>query len=511
MKKWNLLSRRLFFIPLALTLVFVSLCTHAEIYRWKDENGNWRYGDKASVQNAPEMQADIESIEIKHKYSVKNVVAKDPIPYTAELSSRLISIEAIELVLKDSDVTDIRIGRITCGPPKDLYWVDGHVNVNDPELAKDTLVLFQKNNYQINQNIGKSSNPSALNLKMKIINITLNICEESRHRKLTKNDTYVEIQWSLFDPILQKNIFETTTEGSHHAGNFRPVKNGTTVSLSAAISVAAENLLSEEAFVSFLGHMDIQKSAQKEAGTEIRLDLSYGNGNGKFHSKAGELKNNSVIVKLKDGHGSGIFIDSSGHLLTNAHVIGDETTFTIITGSGIHYPATLVRKNIFRDVALIKIDSKQHGLNGVKIAATMPAIGSDVFIIGTPLDVSHSHSVTKGIISAERKIQGLNYYQTDASINLGNSGGPVFNDEGELIALTVAGVFSRDGINLNINYVIPIDDALNKLNVKPSDWIDKLTQKTEISPENDATASLGKFAKTWGAIRNWLDKPIIRF
>jgi S1-C subfamily serine protease len=83
--------------------------------------------------------------------------------------------------------------------------------------------------------------------------------------------------------------------------------------------------------------------------------------------------------------------------------------------------------------------------------------------------MSLNNSITKGILSARRTINGLVYYQTDASINHGNSGGPVFDASGELVALTVAGVFTQGGASLNVNYLIPIEDALTKLNIESAE------------------------------------------
>jgi serine protease Do len=80
--------------------------------------------------------------------------------------------------------------------------------------------------------------------------------------------------------------------------------------------------------------------------------------------------------------------------------------------------------------------------------------------VGTPLDEKLSLSVTKGIISQHRVMKDQPYYQTDAVINKGNSGGPAFNEQGEVIGMAVAGVFAKDGAGMGINYLIPIDEAL---------------------------------------------------
>lgn len=497
---------------LGLTMAFSA--AHSEVYRWKDEQGNWHYGDKSSTRVAQDTKPDIEAIEIRHKYSVRNVPLGEPIPYSGKLTSRPVAIHSIEMALHNSENQDYRIGRITCGPPTDLYWTDGHVDLKDVAITDGLLNQFHRHQYQIERSIGNSINPGALKLDMKIVNLTLNICPEDRRRNLTKNATYMEIQWVVTDQIQGHIVYDSTTQGSHNASSSPAIRDGTGASVRLAVEAAATNLLADAAFVSLLDHIDVEAHAQKDSGSEVRLGIRYGNSRGSFNQLAETLKKNSVIVKVDEGHGSGVLIDNQGHILTNAHVVGDQEKFEVTAGDGSSYPAVLVRKNGFRDVALIRLAQQIPGYSGVSIAGKKPSIGSDVFIIGTPLDLSHSHSITKGVVSASRKLQGMEFLQTDASINLGNSGGPVFNAQGELVALTVAGLFSREGVNLSINYLIPIDDALKKLNIMPADWIDRMSSTTQgyINPAiSSTTGEPGFFAETFSVIRNWLDKPIVQF
>jgi hypothetical protein len=123
-----------------------------------------------------------------------------------------------------------------------------------------------------------------------------------------------------------------------------------------------------------------------------------------------------------------------------------------------------VRREPHRDVALIKTQTLTT-VAAAKIARTKLTEGDTIYVIGTPLDESLSNTITKGVYSAFREHNGLTYYQTDAAVNPGNSGGPVFDERGELLAISVAGVFTRDGASLNVNYLIPIADALQALNL----------------------------------------------
>jgi serine protease Do len=101
----------------------------------------------------------------------------------------------------------------------------------------------------------------------------------------------------------------------------------------------------------------------------------------------------------------------------------------------------------------------------LKAAKQGPVPGDEIYVIGTPLDLSLSETITKGIVSAERIIDGQPYLQTDAAINPGNSRGPAFDANGELVAIAVAGIFTSSGASVNINYLIPIDEAMKSLNI----------------------------------------------
>ncbi len=194
------------------------------------------------------------------------------------------------------------------------------------------------------------------------------------------------------------------------------------------------------------------------------VEIKIGKSDSKFNERVKFLKQHSITIKTQKGHGSGVIIDSAGHALTNAHVVGSAKRFDVIV-DGVSFRANLVRLDEVRDVALIKIEGMNSRIVGVELAKDEPELSDELYVIGTPLSLSFQHTITKGIISASRNIRGMDYFQTDAAINPGNSGGPVFNSKGELIALSVSGIFTNNGASLNINYLIPIRDALSSLKI----------------------------------------------
>jgi S1-C subfamily serine protease len=161
--------------------------------------------------------------------------------------------------------------------------------------------------------------------------------------------------------------------------------------------------------------------------------------------------------------GSGMIVDPNGYILTNAHVIGDgeydKITVSLIDGSTIEgkvlwYDATL-------DLAVVKVD--KTGLPAVELGDSDELmVGEPAVAIGNPMTLDLERTVTQGVISGlNRSITFENgttikpLIQTDASINSGNSGGPLFNAEGQVIGINTAKMSTAEGLG----FAIPINTA----------------------------------------------------
>jgi serine protease Do len=135
--------------------------------------------------------------------------------------------------------------------------------------------------------------------------------------------------------------------------------------------------------------------------------------------------------------GSGYIIDPAGYIGTNRHVIAGAISVFVVTADGVRYPAQIVGAPEQADIALLKIDAG-HELPFVKFGdSDKVRVGDDVIAIGSPFGLDNS--VTAGIVSAlNRDIMESpfdDYIQTDAAINHGNSGGPMFNVAGEVVGM----------------------------------------------------------------------------
>tara|TARA_B100000287_G_scaffold275827_1_gene259788 strand:- start:21 stop:1502 length:1482 start_codon:yes stop_codon:yes gene_type:complete len=186
--------------------------------------------------------------------------------------------------------------------------------------------------------------------------------------------------------------------------------------------------------------------------------------------------------------GSGFVIDPSGYIVTNNHVIEQANEIKVKFQDDSELEAKLIGTDKLTDIALLKVEPKKP-LNYVKFADSDKArVGHSVIAIGNPFGLGGT--VTSGIISAfNRDINAGpfdSFIQTDASINRGNSGGPLFNLEGEVLGINTA-IFSPTGGSVGIGFSIPanlakpIIEQLKKFGKTQRGWLGVRIQ--EVTPE----------------------------
>ena len=157
--------------------------------------------------------------------------------------------------------------------------------------------------------------------------------------------------------------------------------------------------------------------------------------------------------------GSGFIIDEKGILITNNHVIQDAEDIVVKVGGEKEYKAKIIGADPLSDIAVLQIDSKDKFIPVEFGNSDKARIGDWVIAIGNPFGLGGT--VTSGIISARNRSIGLSryedYIQTDASINSGNSGGPLFNMDGDVIGINTA-ILGKGG-SIGIGFSIPSNSA----------------------------------------------------
>ncbi len=158
--------------------------------------------------------------------------------------------------------------------------------------------------------------------------------------------------------------------------------------------------------------------------------------------------------------GSGFVIDAAGYIVTNNHVIADADEITVILHDNTSLKAELVGRDTKTDVAVLKVKTSEKLVAATWGDSDKARVGDWVLAIGNPFGLGGS--VTAGILSARQRDINSGPYddflQTDAAINRGNSGGPMFNMDGQVIGINTA-IYSPSGGSIGIGFAIPSDLA----------------------------------------------------
>lgn len=199
-----------------------------------------------------------------------------------------------------------------------------------------------------------------------------------------------------------------------------------------------------------------------------------------------KLYDATVIVKVGDGNklsgwGSGFVYKKDakyGYIFTNHHVVDDAKKISIVMADETEVEGELIGSDEYNDVAVVKVPVEKI-LAVAEIGKSADVrLGDTIFAIGTPVSLEYSFTVTRGILSGRNRLvemrssnnifsQGdswfMNLLQIDASINSGNSGGPLANSNGEVIGITNSKLSSSGSSASieNMGFAIPIEDALN--------------------------------------------------
>ncbi len=278
--------------------------------------------------------------------------------------------------------------------------------------------------------------------------------------KANKNyATLAKVKWKLVHIKSGKTVYEKEIIGGHYFGKMMRMDlsnyfDDQYYSGKKAILNTLSNLL-----------MDVEFNKATKSSPELTeqalQEILYITTGSKFCSSIDKCITATTTIKTESGFGSGFIISNNGYILTNYHVIKEDQHPTITLSNGMSLKAKVIRFNKETDVALLKVELE--GLPTIKIDInTEYKAGDEIFVIGTPEDVSLGQTLTKGIISGVRTKEKI--IQIDASVNRGNSGGPLLTKSNEAIGIVSAKLI---GVGTEgIGFAIPIAEALNVLRIQ---------------------------------------------
>lgn len=355
-----------------------------------------------------------------------------------------------------------------------LEWGSGRSNLGNwqTELGEVFFDVMRENNVNVKGDPSRvfGRDDEALSAEFligaNIKKINGNFCEPTSFwtgapTNEFSGEMYVEIEWTIYSATQKREVFRFETNG--YAKQIKPKREGVIITFHNAFAEAAARITTSPEF------LDV---ARREADLDTTAALSGGDGpividrlalaRTDISDSIETIASSVVTLRAGAGHGSGFFISTDGLIMTNAHVVSESKTVGVVLNNGLELMGEVLRYHRPRDVALVKVDLRVP--NALPIRAEPAAQLERVFAIGSPLLEALKTTVTGGVVSAYRRFapENMLMIQADVPITSGNSGGPLLDQQGNVVGLSVAG-FSR-GESLNL--FIPIMDGLEKLEVR---------------------------------------------
>ena len=380
-------------------------------------------------------------------------------------TSKPIQFQKIVVKLKRGEHIGAWKGGALCIPNGDLNWKGGKLNIDSDEFTEAFKEELEKYNFKtVGDTNALFEDPSSWKSEILVAGLVkelkANICYPMAgfgNFTNSKGEAYLKVDWQIYSKLDRTVVHNVSTEGSF--SNTAASDAGGDTAVLNAFAQATRNLLADDKFREV-----VSRGGQSVKETEIKK----GEKSSLSVKKSKPMGNNPkdwasavVTVFAGGGHGSG-FVISDNLILTNHHVAGNANNVTVKLDSGIEIIGKVIASNSARDVALIKVEASMPKY--FKTKKDLPAVGSEVYVIGSPLDENLNSTMTKGIVSAIREENKLKLIQSDVNVRPGNSGGPMINKDGEVIGITVSGIVIN-GQSQGLNFFIPINDAFKVLQI----------------------------------------------
>jgi len=196
---------------------------------------------------------------------------------------------------------------------------------------------------------------------------------------------------------------------------------------------------------------DFEQLVKDQGSAVVKISVS-----GKVQTSAPEFQGQQLESRPSAGFGSGFIISEDGYVVTNAHVVDGASEITVSLPDRREYVAQLIGSDERSDIALLKVEA--GGLPTLTLGDSAGVnVGQWVLAIGSPF--GFEYTATQGIVSAvSRSLPAENYVpfiQTDVAVNPGNSGGPLFDTNGQVIGVN-SQIYSRSGGYQGLSFAIPV-------------------------------------------------------
>lgn len=246
----------------------------------------------------------------------------------------------------------------------------------------------------------------------------------------------IDVDWDVLDFYDETihSLSTSTTSGQFAYFGDDDKSDAINESLRDALEIGLIQFMEDEKVQELLLDREEEKREKEFEPIAIITDNDY-------VSDLSEAIQSSVTIKTDEGHGSGFVISSDGYIITNYHVVTDTAGLKVIGNNNKEYYPTIERVSKIHDLALLKIESEEFKPFKIKLSKDIK-IAEDIYAVGTPGGEDLSQTISRGIISGIRKKDSESkLIQTDASINSGNSGGAIVDQNGVVIGVVSSKLF----------------------------------------------------------------------
>jgi S1-C subfamily serine protease len=280
-------------------------------------------------------------------------------------------------------------------------------------------------------------------------------CPNLLYRKGPAATVVMTAHWEIYSSLERKVVAKVTTSGG---ADFQPKLNDSIMPpVLAAFREHVRQLLASRELRSVVTNTAAGVPGATTQSSQSTIVLLGGS---RIARPLSQAMSSVAIIFAADGSGSGFLVSKDGYLLTNRHVVGASRFVKVKWSDGSEVLGEVVRSDARRDIALVKAEAGSRAALALRTAGV--ELGEAVFAVGTPLGEKQQNTVTKGIVSASRVYDGQPFIQSDVAVTSGNSGGPLLDEKGFVVGLTVFGL-APTGAPIGLNFFIPIDDALRAL------------------------------------------------
>lgn len=391
--------------------------------------------------------------------------AAQPIPgSTAVNTMRPIQLAKLVLKIKRGDSLGKARAGALCILPEEIFWSSGNdvplaveefddrfreeMNHAGFRLAGDPSNLFEDSR----------DNSAEYLVGGMITRVEVDLCFPNagfNNYRESKGSASIDVEWQIYSALERKVVGTLKTTGTAPK---QKAAAGPWAILFNAFANSVQQLAANDRLKTALTAPVTDSSIGQKPPANLALLQIAASRVGP--ATVGEAVASTVLVFATGGEGSGFLISTNGYVLTNQHVVGGSQYVKVRWSDGSEILGEVIRSDKARDVALIKTDAK--GRLPLRLRGHPVTIGEDIYAIGAPNGKQFQNSVTKGIVSATRVLDGFNYIQSDVGVTHGNSGGPVVDAKGQVVAITVSG---RTDATM-LNFLIPIQEAQDFLGLQ---------------------------------------------